>query len=55
MGVNLGECTVQFVDYGTVEECKVEDMRKDLFMTEIPVQCFHMQLETVKPVGDKWE
>ena len=39
---------------GTVEECKVEDMRKDLFMTEIPVQCLPLQLENILPVGDKW-
>ena len=54
LGVNFDECTVQFVDYGTVEECKVEDMRKDLFMTEIPVQCLPLQLENILPVGDKW-
>jgi len=48
-------CTVEFVDYGTVEECKIEDMRKDLFMTEIPVQCFPLQISTVRPVGEKWE
>jgi len=47
-------CTVEFVDYGTVEECKIEDMRKDLFMTEIPVQCFPLQLSTVRPVGGQW-
>ena len=47
-------CTVEFVDYGTVEECKIEDMRKDLFMTEIPVQCFSLQLSTVMPVGGQW-
>jgi len=55
LGVNYNECTVQFVDYGTVEECKVEDMRKDLFMTEIPIQCFLLQLENIHPVGGKWE
>ena len=55
LGINFDECTVEFVDYGTVEECKIEDMRKDLFMTEIPVQCFPLQLGTVQPVGDKWE
>merc|ERR1712179_382119 len=54
MEVRSDMCTVEFVDYGTVEECKVEDMRKDLFMTEIPVQCFPFQLSTVRPVGEKW-
>ena len=48
-------CTVEFVDYGTVEDCLIEDMRKDLFMTEIPVQCFPLQLSTVRPVGEKWD
>ena len=55
LGVNFDECTVKFVDYGTVEECKVDDMRKDLFMTEIPIQCFPLQLENISPVGGKWE
>ena len=55
LGVNFDECTVQFVDYGTVEECKVGDMRKDLFMTEFPIQCFPLQLEEVKPMEGKWE
>jgi len=53
--VNLGMCTVEYVDYGTVEECMMEDMRKDLFMTEIPIQCFPLQMNSVKPVGDSWE
>merc|ERR1712142_750981 len=57
VSVNLNKniCTVQFVDYGTVEECMIEDMRKDLFMTEIPIQCFPLQMDTVKPGGDTWE
>lgn len=36
------------VDYSTVEECKIEDMRKDLFMTDIPVKYFPLQLGTVQ-------
>jgi len=57
VSVNLNKniCTVQFVDYGTVEECMIEDMRKDLFMTEIPIQCFPLQMDKVKPVRDTWE
>ena len=38
-----------------MEECKIEDMRKDLFMTEIPVQCFPLNLGTIRPVGERWE
>ena len=44
-------CTLMLVDYGTVEMVMVEDMRKDLFMTEIPIQCFPLQLENIYPVG----
>jgi len=47
--------TVLFVDYGTVEVVTVEDMRKDLLMTEMPIQCFPVQLENVVPVTEKWE
>ena len=53
--VGYQEFTVEFVDYGTVEIVTVEDMRKDLFMTEMPIQCFPVQLENIQPVGEKWE
>ena len=33
-------CTLQFVDYCTVEVFMVEDTREDLFITEIPRQLF---------------
>ena len=33
----------------------VEGERKDLFMTEIPIKCFPLQLENIQPVGDNWE
>jgi len=55
VNVNRDICTVEFVDYGTVEECMIEDMRKDLFMTEIPIQCFPFKMNTIKPVGASWE
>merc|ERR1719233_807415 len=53
--VGYQEFTVEFVDYGTVEIVTVEDMRKDLFMTEMPIQCFPVQLENIQPMGEKWE
>ena len=30
-------------------------MRKDLFTTEMPIQCFPFQLENIQPITDKWE
>ena len=53
--VGYQEFTVQFVDYGTVEIVTVEDTRKDLFTTEMPIQCFPVQLENIQPITDKWE
>ena len=53
--VGYQEFTVEFVDYGTLEMVTVEDMRKDLFMTEMPTQCFSVQLENIQPVTEKWE
>ena len=53
--VGYQEFTVQFVDYGTVEIVTVEDTRKDLFTTEMPIQCFPVQLENIQPIADKWE
>jgi len=53
--VGYQEFTVEFVDYGTLEIVTVEDMRKDLFMTEMPTQCFPVQLENIQPVTEKWE
>jgi len=48
-----GECLVKFVDYGSEEVCKPCDLGKDLFCTDIPIQCFTVQLN-VMPVTDKW-
>ena len=44
-----------FVDYGSIEVIAIEDMRKELFMTELPIQCFPLQLENIHPLADKWE
>ena len=35
------------------EVCKSCDLRKDLFCTDIPIQCFTVQLN-VMPLTDKW-
>ena len=43
-----------FVDYGSIEVIAIEDMRKELFMTELPIQCFPLQLENIHPLTDKW-
>ena len=43
------------MDYGSIEVVAIEDMRKELFMTEMPIQCFPQQLENIHPLADKWE
>ena len=48
------QCLVMFVDYGSEELCKHQNMRKGLFMKDIPVQCFTVQLE-IAPITSKWE
>ena len=48
------QCLVMFVDYGSEELCKPQNMRKGLFMKETPVQCFTVQLE-IAPITNKWE
>jgi len=48
------ECLVKFVDYGNDELCKFENLRKGLFLTEIPVQCFPAKL-SIDPIGCQWE
>ena len=50
----MGECLVKFVDYGSEELCKAENMRKGLFLTDIPVQCFTVQMD-IDPITMKWE
>jgi hypothetical protein len=40
-----------FVDYGNIEECKASEMRKNVYMGDIPVQCHKCQLEGIKPVS----
>lgn len=47
---------VVFVDYGNVEECKATEMRKNVYMGHIPVQCYKCVLDGVKPASEdgKW-
>jgi hypothetical protein len=45
---------VRFVDYGTEEWCEVEELRKDLFMVEQPVQAVTVRLVNVEPVEAAW-
>jgi len=51
---DMGECLVKFVDYGSEELCKAVNMRKGLFLTDIPVQCFTVQMD-IDPITMKWE
>ena len=51
---DMGECLVKFVDYGSEELCKAENMRKGLFLTDIPVQCFTVQMD-IDSITMKWE
>ena len=44
---------VVFVDYGNVEDCKATEMRKNVYMGHIPVQCYKCVLDGVKPVSRK--
>ena len=48
------EVLVKFVDYGSEELCKPQNLRKTLYMKNIPVQCFIVQLE-IAPLTSKWE
>ena len=50
----MGECLVKFLDYGSEELCKTENMRKGLFLTDIPVQCFTVQMD-IDSITMKWE
>ena len=43
------------MDYGSIEVVDIEYMRKELFLTELPIQCFSLQLENIHPLTDKWE
>ncbi|KAJ9579969.1 hypothetical protein L9F63_004352, partial [Diploptera punctata] len=40
---------VMFVDYGNVEECKASELRKNIYMTHIPIQSHKCFLKGIKP------
>lgn len=42
---------VMFVDYGNAEKCKASEMRKNVYMSDFPIQCHKCQLEGIKPVS----
>ena len=52
---DTGKCLVKFVDYGSEELCNPYNLRKDLLLTNLPVQCFIVQMDKVIPILDKWE
>ncbi|XP_066994116.1 RING finger protein 17 isoform X2 [Anabrus simplex] len=47
---------VLFVDYGNIEDLKATEMRKNVYMGHIPVQCHKYKLDGIVPVSDtgKW-
>ena len=47
-------CRIKFVDYGNEEFHYWEGMRKDLFITEIPVQSLRLKVDQVYPRDVKW-
>ena len=50
--LDTGECIVKFVDYGSEERCKPGNMRKGLFLTDVPVQCIPVQMDSVRPITE---
>ncbi|CAD7083804.1 unnamed protein product [Hermetia illucens] len=45
--------SVQFVDYGNVQECSVKDLRKQVVLTQIPIQVTKYRLDGIIPSGGK--
>jgi hypothetical protein len=47
--------TVQFVDYGNVEDCQVKHLRKDIITDEYSTQVFKCRIPGVMPKqGERW-
>ena len=46
---------VCFVDYGNSEWASVRHLRKQLFLTEVPVQSLRVRLHGVQPKEGGWE
>jgi hypothetical protein len=44
---------VTFVDYGNTEDCKASELRKSVYMGDIPIQCHKCQLDGIKSVSIK--
>lgn len=42
--------TVEMVDYGNVEICKAAELRKNICMTNIPLQCHKCSFKQLQPV-----
>lgn len=48
---------VQFVDYGNVEDVKASELRKRVFLTEVPTFCHVLALHNVRAVSEdgRWQ
>ena len=47
---------VHFVDFGSTTWCDVEQLRKTLFMKEMPVQCLTLRLGQLRPMDfQQWD
>ena len=45
---------VCFLDYGNSEWASVQHLRKQLFLTEVPVQSLRVRLQGVRPKEGGW-
>ena len=54
MEVFTNYCTIKLVDFGTEEMCFFDNMRKQLDFTDIPIMCFNMKLDNIRPGEDGW-
>lgn len=45
---------VQMVDYGNEEDCKHEDLRKDIIYADVPIFANKLKLHRVEPPHGKW-
>uniref|UniRef100_A0A1B0CCE0 Tudor domain-containing protein n=1 Tax=Lutzomyia longipalpis TaxID=7200 RepID=A0A1B0CCE0_LUTLO len=45
-----GQCLVQFVDYGNIEEVSFKDMRKNLLFGNIPIQSYRFKFVNLVPI-----
>lgn len=47
--------SVRFVDYGNEEICSASSLRKNLILTDVPIQVNKCRIVGVKPVGETWK